>query len=157
MTEYTAASTTLSQVLTVLGITLGTVVTVCLAYYIIKVIAHWRIFSKAGEPGWKSLIPIYNNYISYKIAWHPAFFWIGIAATFFSSVLYTYGVDNENSIFLAVSSVLMIAAALISLIQVYKLARAFGHGVPFTLGLLFLNPIFILILGLGGSKYRGRD
>ena len=69
MTEYTAASTTLSQVLTVLGITLGTVVTVCLAYYIIKVIAHWRIFSKAGEPGWKSLIPIYNNYISYKIAW----------------------------------------------------------------------------------------
>ena len=41
--------------------------------------------------------------------------------------------------------------------QLYKLSKAFGHGVGFTVGLFFLRPIFLLILGFGGSVYLGKQ
>ncbi len=48
----------------------------CFIWYIIMVIANWKIFSKAGEAGWKSLIPILNYYIEFKISWKGSMFWI---------------------------------------------------------------------------------
>ena len=45
---------------------------------------------------------------------------------------------------------------LITIIETYKVSRAYGHGFPYFLGLLFLEPLFILILGLGSSKYVGK-
>lgn len=52
---------------TVIGGSLGIYSTLRLIYYIFYMIANWRIFSKAGEPGWKSLIPFYNVYTEYKL------------------------------------------------------------------------------------------
>ena len=52
---------------TVIGGILGIYSTLRLIYYIFYMIANWRIFSKAGEPGWKSLIPFYNVYTEYKL------------------------------------------------------------------------------------------
>lgn len=36
-------------------------------FYILQVIAYWKIFTKAGEEGWKSIIPIYNGYVQYRL------------------------------------------------------------------------------------------
>lgn len=52
---------------TVVGGILGIYSTLRLIYYIFYMIANWKIFSKAGEPGWKSLIPFYNVYTEYKL------------------------------------------------------------------------------------------
>ena len=52
---------------TVIGGILGIYSTLRLIYYIFYMIANWKIFSKAGEPGWKSLIPFYNVYTEYKL------------------------------------------------------------------------------------------
>ena len=41
---------------------------------VLPVIGNWKIFVKAGEPGWKALIPIYYSYILFKIAWNAAYF-----------------------------------------------------------------------------------
>ena len=49
----------------VLGGMLATATVIALIYYILLVVAGWKIFEKAGEKGWKSLIPIYNTYIFY--------------------------------------------------------------------------------------------
>ena len=38
-------------------------------FYILQVIAYWKIFTKAGEEGWKSIIPIYNGYVQYRLTW----------------------------------------------------------------------------------------
>ena len=38
-------------------------------WWLLHVVAAWRIFTKAGEAGWKSIIPIYSTYITYKISW----------------------------------------------------------------------------------------
>lgn len=45
-----------------------------LVWWILQIIANWNIFTKAGEAGWKSLIPIYGDYVSYKIAWQTSLF-----------------------------------------------------------------------------------
>ena len=44
---------------------LGSYIFLVIAWYIILVIANWKIFTKAGEAGWKSIIPIYNSYVVY--------------------------------------------------------------------------------------------
>ena len=43
-------------------------------FYILQVIAYWKIFTKAGEEGWKSIIPIYNGYVQYRLTWECAVF-----------------------------------------------------------------------------------
>ncbi len=48
----------------ILGL-LATWAIVVILWYVLQVIAYWRIFTKAGEAGWKSLIPIYNTYVQY--------------------------------------------------------------------------------------------
>ena len=56
---------------------------------------------------------------------------------------------------LAIVSLLRIIAEIISIMYSVKLAKAFGKGTGFAIGLIFLSPIFILILGLGDSTYHG--
>ena len=40
----------------------------------LTILANWLMFMKAGEAGWKSIIPVYNTYTAYKIAWTPNMF-----------------------------------------------------------------------------------
>ena len=72
---------------TVIGGILGIYSTLRLIYYIFYMIANWRIFSKAGEPGWKSLIPFYNVYTEYKLMCKPQLAWtyigLGVLADIF--------------------------------------------------------------------------
>ncbi len=124
-----------------------------IVWYVLQVIAYWRIFTKAGQPGWKSIIPIYNVYTQYKISWSGGMFWVFLILSVAANVV--AGMAGEGSTLAIVGTVLMICAVLVSLVSVYKLARSFHHGLPFTLGLLFLSPIFMLILGLGSSRYYG--
>ena len=52
---------------TIVGIAIGLFIAVAIVWYIFQAIADWKIFAKAGEPGWKSLIPIYNIIVEFKI------------------------------------------------------------------------------------------
>ena len=51
----------------IIGGALVAVIVCALVFYALMVIASWKIFEKAGEAGWKSIIPIYNVYILFKI------------------------------------------------------------------------------------------
>ena len=125
-------------------------------WWILQIIANWNIFTKAGEAGWKSLIPIYGDYVSYKIAWQTSYFWLsfilGIVASYVSSA------NLNESIFLTViATLLRIVIAVINIMYCIKLSRAFGHGIGFAIGLILLQPIFLLILGFGSDPYYGAD
>ena len=102
---------------------------VCLlAITVIAIVTTWKIFEKAGEKGWKSLIPFYNYYITFKIAgWNPWMFLL----------LYVPFVG-----------------IVIGIILPFKLADAFKRSWVFGLGLLFFAPIFACILAFGNSKYN---
>lgn len=111
---------------------------------IFTVICRWKIFKKAGEEGWKAIIPFYNQYILCKIVGvNP--WWILI---YFCSF--------------ALSSVPMIGSTLQLVVIVYygilvnvSLAKSFGKDTGFAVGLYFLSPVFNAILAFGKSEYLG--
>lgn len=121
-----------------------------LVWYILTVVAYWKIFTKAGEEGWKSIIPIYNSYVQYRITWDVKFFWISIGLGIAGTVLGFFG-----DIMAMLGNLCLFGSWVIGIAGLYKLAKAYGYGVGFTVGLVLLNPIFLLILGLGNSEYQG--
>ena len=102
---------------------------------IISIIANWKLFTKAGEKGWKCLIPIYNTVVLFKIAGLSPWLVLGYLAT-----------------------IIPVVGGLISLgISIYlyiNLAKAFGEGAGFAVGLILLNTIFMMILAFGSSQYQ---
>lgn len=117
--------------------TLGSMITQYLGFmtviYVLLIIAMWKIFTKAGKPGWSSIIPIYNIVVMFQI--------IGLNPWLL--LLYLIPVVN------------FVVAIVFSIMQASRLSKAFGKGTGFAFGLFFLNPIFLLILGFGDSKYIG--
>jgi hypothetical protein len=100
-----------------------------LVFGIILLVALWKIYSKAGEPGWACIIPIYNVYVLLKIVGRPWWWLLLMLIPLVNIVIY--------------------------LVVTNDLSKSFGHGVGFTLGLIFLPGIFHLVLGFGGSRYVG--
>lgn len=96
---------------------------------VVSLIGMWKLFEKAGKPGWAVLIPFYNLYCLYEIAF-------GVGWLFL--ILFV-----------------PCAGFVIELYMCYKLAKAFGHGVGFTIGLILCPPIFFMILGFDNSYYLG--
>jgi hypothetical protein len=103
---------------------------ICYAAYAILIIAAWwKIFSKAGQPGWAAIIPIYNLYVWCKIVGRP---WWWILLTLIPLVNF-----------------------IILIILFIDLAKSFGKGVGFAIGLILLSIIFFPILGFGSATYQG--
>jgi len=100
-----------------------------LAIVIVMIIAEWKIYQKGGQPGWAVLIPFYNIYVLLKLVGRPGW-WL---------LLMLIPVVN----------------IIIGIIVTNDLSKSFGQGVGFTLGLIFLSPIFILLLAFGDYKYIG--
>jgi hypothetical protein len=99
------------------------------AFIVFVISSIWKVFVKAGQPGWAAIVPIYNIYVLTQIAGRPAW-WI---ALFFIPVV-------------------GLVAAIILYIDV---AKSFGKGAGFGIGLAFLSPIFFPILGYGSAQYVG--
>jgi hypothetical protein len=102
---------------------------VVIAVFLFYVIAAWRVYSKAGVPGWGVLIPIYNVYLWCKIAGRPGW-WI---------LLFFIPVVNF----------------IVHLIVSLDVAKSFGRSGAFGAGLWILGFIFVPILGYGSSRYVG--
>jgi uncharacterized membrane protein YhaH (DUF805 family) len=100
-----------------------------LAILVFLIAAMWKVFTKAGKAGWLVLIPIVNIYQLLKIAGRPGW-WL---------------------ILLIIPLVNLIISILVSM----DIAKSFGKGAGFGLGLAFLGPIFYPILGFGSATYKG--
>lgn len=100
-----------------------------LAVLLLTVAGFWQTFVKAGEPGWAAIIPIYNIYIWCKIVGRPGWWVILLFIPFVNIV--------------------------IDIILSIDLAKSYGKGAGFGIGIFFLPFIFLLILGFGPAKYEG--
>jgi len=93
----------------------------------IMIVAFWKIFTKAGEQGWKSLIPLYNTWVLLEISGKPGWWLFLMFIPFVNIVI---------------------------MIMMYNgLSKSFGKGIGYTLGLIFLSPIFFLMLAFGNAKH----
>lgn len=138
-----------------LGGFLGAISIFLIIFYVLLIIAGWKILKKAGEPGWKILIPIYNAYMLLKIVGMKKWFWALLLVSVVCSIFYgVYGSDpNGKTVYIIVSALQMIFTLAFDIIYSYRMSKAFHHGVGFAVGLFFLPNIFWLILGFGKSKY----
>lgn len=141
-------------------------VIISLAFIALAIIAYWRIFVKAGEEGWKAIIPFYNAYTAMKLFWKTSIFWIGIGLGVGASIGYgmaSYGVvalaiygGGGNAAVMVIGFILAfgcgITAFVLEIMFLNRVSKAFGHGAGFTVGLVFLNFIFILILAFSKSE-----
>ena len=141
-------------------------VIISLALTALAIIAYWRIFVKAGEEGWKAIIPFYNAYTALKLFWKTSIFWIGIGLGVGASIGYgmaSYGVvalaiygGGGNTAVMVIGFILAfgcgITAFVLEIMFLNRVSKAFGHGAGFTVGLVFLNFIFILILAFSKSE-----
>ncbi len=100
-----------------------------LAFSVLMIVALWKIFEKAGEPGWAAIVPLYNAYTLFKITWGSGWKFLLMLIPLVNLV--------------------------ICIITFIKLAKAFGKGGGFAAGLIFLGLIFMCILGFGNDEYVG--
>ncbi|MBR1599800.1 MAG: hypothetical protein IJ661_12940 [Lachnospiraceae bacterium] len=142
------------NVLVALGGLLLVIGIISLIWLVIWIVANWQIFKKAGEPGWKCIIPYYNTYTQFGFTWNTNMFWVYLGLSLMPTIL-QFLLGRDNAFVALISFVFGIALIVIGVMAIHKLSKAFGHGVGFTLGLIFLNPIFVLILAFGSSEYQG--
>lgn len=148
--EQTAAQAAILGGLVALGI--GALVTLAIAWFVLQAIADWKIFTKAGEAGWKSLIPIYNVYVEYEICWTGLLGLVFVAASLVTGLIDT---TNASTFVKVLVVVVWILAMILHLMQSIKLSKSFGKGTGFGLVLFFFGPIGRLILGFGSAQYIG--
>ena len=123
-----------------------------LALVILLLIAMWILFKKAGEPGWKVLIPFYNIYIWCKIIWDKNIFWIILALSLASTI---FNVPSFGDVGALISAACEIALFVFYIIMDIKTSFAYGRGAGTAVGLIFLPVIFTLILAFGSATYVG--
>ena len=100
-----------------------------LAIIVFLIVSMWKVYEKAGRPGWEAIVPIYNIYILLKIVGKPGW-WL---------ILFLIPIVN-----------------IVFIIWTYNmLSKSFGKDEGFTIGLVLLGIVFLPILGFGDAKYLG--
>lgn len=97
---------------------------------LLMIVSLWKLFTKAGKPGWAAIIPIYNTIVFLEIAGKPVWWFLLLLIPFVNIV--------------------------VAIIATIGFANAYGKGGGFAVGLIFLPMIFFPILAFGSSRYLGR-
>lgn len=112
-----------------LGVIASIVPILVIVVFVIMIASMWRIFTKAGKPGWASIVPIYNIIVMIDIVKMPVWTIILVFIPF------------VNAVFM--------------LVVIYNLGKVFGKEMGFILGMIFLSPIFYPILAWSDAAYQG--
>ena len=148
---------------------------IMLGVSVLMIIASWKVFEKAGEPGWAIFVPFYNSYVMFKISWGNGWYFLltAVPALVFSGAYFSLifsaigaGLSSYSGSYFPFYSfmasfawviVLVILCWLmllvVNIITYVKLAKAFGQGGGFACGLIFLSPVFICIIAFSKNIY----
>ena len=133
-----------------LAVSLLLLVFLLIVSIVLMIIAAWKIFVKAGEKGWKILIPFYSMYVQCRIARIPKIFWIDLPVMILLLVL-----DRTDRRDTGVYGFLNGCNFALQALSYSYIARAFGKKNKFCVATAFLPMIFLHILAFGSAKYAG--
>ena len=119
---------------------------------ILHIIGVWNVFKKAGEPGWKSIIPFYNTYILYKISWNPMWFWLVLLGGLIGAGLLSFA---TVTVCVILGALIELFTIIVRLVMYYRLCLSFGWGVGKYLLTILFAPIMFMVMGFGKSVYVG--
>ena len=143
-------------------------------WYVLTIVGDWKIFEKAGEKPWKSIIPFLNTYTEFKLSWKGVYGIVmiicNLITTNYARISNTYRVYMAQSaegstvvavpsapsgLFTAIAVCALVVTIVLNVLKAKNLAAAFGKNTGFAMGLFFFEPIFRIVLGLGKDKYVG--
>ena len=104
---------------------------IIIAIVVLQIVWLWKVYVKAGKPGWASIVPIYSQYVLFEIV----------------------GMKGWYAFLIFIPIVCGIIVAIMNYIALYKLAICFGKDAGFGIGMIFLPFIFGLMLAFGDAKY----
>ena len=133
---------------------------ICCLVCVFLIVCMWIIFKKAGRKWRESIIPYWNTYVTYKIAWKPARFWFLLIPWIAEAIILWIW----NMLWIGWSQIINILCMLcwlvalvwlvLFIIMLCKLSKKFWKSWWFALGLIFLAPIFFWILAFGKAQYH---
>lgn len=150
-----------------------------LAATVLTIVALWKTYAKANEPGWAVLIPFYGDYVLFKISGKRKLFWaylgivIGMIVLYIGFFISLFGLigkgltshyrsdEYEGWIFVFVLCLIGIVACAIALlvIQIFQcigLAKSFGLSGGYAVGLIFIPVVFYCIIAFNNKiRYVG--
>ncbi|MEZ4784173.1 MAG: DUF5684 domain-containing protein [Candidatus Kapaibacterium sp.] len=100
-----------------------------LALLVLAIASWWKLFEKAGKPGWAAIVPIYNIVVFLEIIEKPVW-WI---------ILY----------------IIPLVGVVFVILSYVELAKKFGKDVGFAVGLILLGIVFLPMLAFGDAQYQG--
>ena len=100
-----------------------------LGIIVLLIASIWKIFTKAGKPGWAAIIPIYNFIVLLEIINKPVWWIVLILVPFVNFI--------------------------IVIIMYMELAKVFGKSTGFGIGLVLLGVVFFPMLAFGDATYQG--
>ena len=106
----------------------GVILLIELVLAVLIIAGMWKLFVKAGKPGWASIIPIYNSIVLIEIAGRPIWWFILLLIPY--------------------------VGVIVAIIVILDVAKNFGKGTGFGLGMVFLTFIFFPLLGFSDAKYQ---
>jgi uncharacterized membrane protein len=99
------------------------------AIVLVIIVGEWKVYTKAHQPGWACIIPLYNTYVLMKIVGRHGW-WLVL-------------------LFIPIVNIVILIMVMIDL------AKSFAKSTGFAVGLIFLPFIFIPVLGFGSAQYVG--
>ncbi len=120
---YSSVNTGLSAAMTITGLVIA----------VFGIVTMWLIFTKAGEPGWKCLIPFYNIWVYYRL------------------------IFPGSTLIMFILTLIPIANIVVNIYSYIRLAKCFGYGAGMAVLLILCSPIGQAIIAFGSSEYLGRD
>ena len=126
-----------------LGALLAVYILIMIAVYVVTVIGLWKMYVKAGRPGWAAIIPIYNWWVWVEMIGRPRWWFWALVASVLLSWIPVVGI---------ILSILMFVLYLMGCLD---MAKAFGRGAGTGIGLWLVPFVFAPILGFGDAQYVG--
>jgi len=108
---------------------MGVIIVIYFAILILMIASMWKIYTKAGKPGWAAIVPIYNLVVLLEVVGKP-WWWLFLM-------------------------LIPIVNIVLIIIVTHKLSVSFGKGAGFTVGLILLGIVFYPMLAFGDAKYVG--
>lgn len=108
---------------------MGVIIVIYFAILILMIASMWKIYTKAGKPGWAAIVPIYNLVVLLEMVGKP-WWWLFLM-------------------------LIPIVNIVLIIIVTHKLSVSFGKGAGFTVGLILLGIVFYPMLAFGDAKYVG--
>ncbi len=124
------------------------VLIISMAVAVVTLIAQYRLFEKAGEAGWKCIIPYYNAFVYSKIVTGNYTYAIVsvVAAVVYSFFCFLFGLTEMTAMFV-IAMLVLVPVIVLSAWFAYKTGKAYGKSTGFCVAMIFLTPFLTIAMG----------